>query len=46
MLLINLFALTFKPWQVNLEHVLIEFVAVMNRMVNGEKIKTISRYDP
>ena len=37
MLLIILFALTFKPWQANLEHVMIEFVDVMNKMVNDEK---------
>ena len=38
MLLITLFALTFKPWQANLEHVIIEFVDVMNKMVHDEKI--------
>ena len=38
MLLITLFALTFKPWQANLEHVMIEFVDVMNKMVHDEKI--------
>ena len=38
MLLITLFALTFKPWQANLEHVMIEFLDVMNKMVNDEKI--------
>ena len=38
MLLINLFALTFKPWQENLEHVMIEFLDVMNEIVNDEKI--------
>ena len=38
MLLITLFALTFKPWQVNLEHIMIEFANVMNKMVNDEKI--------
>ena len=38
MLLITLFALTFKPWQANLEHVMIEFFDVMNKMVNDEKI--------
>ena len=38
MLLITLFALTFKPWQANLEHVIIEFVDVMNKIVNDDKI--------
>ena len=38
MLLITLFALTFKPWQANLEHVMIEFVDVMNKMVHDGKI--------
>ena len=38
MLLITLFALTFKHWQANLEHVMIEFVDVMNKIVNDEKI--------
>ena len=38
MLLITLFALTFKLWQENLEHVMIEFVDAMNKIVNDEKI--------
>ena len=38
MLLITLLELTFKLWQANLEHVMIEFVDVMNKMVNDEKI--------
>ena len=38
MLLITLFALTFKLLQANLEHVMIEFVDVMNKIVNNEKI--------
>ena len=38
MLLITLFALAFKLWQANLEHVTIEFADVMNEMANGEKI--------
>ena len=38
MLLITFFALTFKPWQANLEHIMIEFVDVMNKMVHDEKI--------
>ena len=38
MLLITLFALIFKPWQINLEHIMIEFADVMNKMVNDEEI--------
>ena len=38
MLLITLLALTFKHWQANLEHVMIEFVDVMNEIFTDEKI--------
>ena len=38
MLLITLFALTFKPWQANLEYVMIEFADVMNKMIHDEKM--------
>ena len=46
MLLITIFALTFKLWQANLEHVMIEFVDVMNKMVHDKKLQTMSVYDP
>ena len=36
MILIVLFALTFKPWEANLEYVMIEFADVMNAMVKDE----------
>ena len=38
MLLITLFALTFKPWQANLEYVMIEFADVMNKMIHDENL--------
>ena len=38
MLLVTLFALKFKLWQANLEHIMIEFTDVMNIVVNDEKI--------
>ena len=38
MFLITLFALKYKPWQATLEHIMIEFAVVTNKMVNDEKI--------
>ena len=46
MLLITLFALTFKPWQINLEHIMIGFADVMNKIVNDEKITNNERLQP
>ena len=37
MLLITLFALPFKPWQANLERVMIEFVDVMNEKITNDE---------